>query len=160
MNRDVFPRINDRRLIRAFLAGRPLLLCTHPEQYADIEYLGFGAASDTSAVIRIDGCTVAWFDTAGALTGMIAPGAATAFSLRALNFIMATLGQPEQQVTRDVDPYSYYQDPPTGREVQGRVFRYFFDGSPIQAGQPFVMAGPVGVLAYRASLGPSPTFDD
>lgn len=143
MSRDVFPRHNDRRLIRAFLAGKPLRL--KPDEYADIEY-----ALELGGILRLTGASVAWFDNAGALCAKIAPGQPRAFSILAINHIMVELGQPGKAIHRDVDPV-------TGAT---RALRFFFDDAPITEDQPFTLAGPVGVLAHRASLGPRPAFSD
>lgn len=132
--RDVFPRHDDRVVITAFLAGKKP---KHPTPTSMLVIKGtmlqFGG-----------GQTVAWFDEAGNLNAKLATGSHTSYSLLAINHIMAELGQPDKRVVRDEFQFQNY----TSRES----VRYIFDGAEIAIDAPFTLAGPVGVLAYRASV--------
>ncbi len=143
-SRDLFPRHDDRVVIQAFLTGRPRTRHATPSASIAIDH--------TSLVFTNGGTVVAWYDTAGALCAKLSPNANRAYSVLAINQIMVELGQPEKTIVREIvfDEESPVHNP-------SRV-RHFFDGTPIATDQPFVLAGPVGVLAYRASLKPQPAF--
>lgn len=132
-SRDVFPRHDDRVVIQTFLAGRAY----------DPRHHTTAMLTTTGKTLALgDTTTVAWYDTAGALCAILVDNVNRAYSILVINQIMVTLGQPDTQLTRDVNDYGSNPSIP---------MRYFFDGSPVTPGAPFVLCGALGVLAYRTS---------
>lgn len=133
MAREAFPFASDRDVILAFLAqGR------HGPRKSDwLDWSG--------KVLKFsDGVTVAWFGPDGSLQAKIAPGIGATYSMRTVNYIMDELGDAESRVTREGP--SVFTSPP---DPAGGT-RWFFGSQPVAPDEPFTLAGPVGLLAYRA----------
>jgi hypothetical protein len=130
MPRDVFPHAADRDVIAMFLAGAGLFPI-------ETDYL---TASKSS--LGVNGYTVAWFDTAGALCAKVPNGLDIQYCRRTINEIMRQLSVPERELTIE-----------HGEWVSNdlREIRCFFDGSPVTHEAPFVLAGSLSMQAHQAS---------
>ena len=135
MPRDVFPHEDDRRVIRDFLRGEQ-----HP--------LNNSWLLSTAGGLTYNHSSCAFFDTAGALLGKLAPGINLATNMRIIDEISKQLGMGTTVVREWQDEFV-----PTGSGVAGttyvRHFNYFFDGNPVQVDQPFVIMGALGMSAWR-----------
>jgi hypothetical protein len=142
--RDVFPRLDDRVVIRGFLSGKRVRRDTPNAIVTDLNNI----------LVFKDGGTIAWYDTSGALCAKLAQGGRERPQSRlAINFIMDQMGGvggPVRHVERE--------GVPDAAAVGLNQQRYFFDGAPVGVDQPIVLVGPLGVIAYRAALGPHAAF--
>lgn len=134
-SRTVFPLEADRVVIRGFLSGRKIYI----NREATIHTHGGKLYTSDP---RKGGSSIAWYDTAGALYASIPRTRDALPAMRVINAIMEITGQPDRLVTRE-------------RHDLNPTIAYFFDGSPVMLGEPFVLMGNLGVLAYRAALKPT-----
>lgn len=135
--RDTFPFEAGRAVIRAFMMGRRSY-AHHADSNVIISkgFLGvwIGVKSNPS--------TVAWFAPDGSLQAKLSPHLMTSYSLRVINEIAMILDPSNPlTVTRETRPTS------TGKPEA----LYFFEGSPVGIDQPFTIAGPLGMSAFRAT---------
>lgn len=129
--RDTFPFEPDKRVILSFLAGRAR------ERKSD--WLAYAQGRLTLN----NGATVAWYAPDGSLQAKLANNTVNAYSRHVVNYIMVALGEPAKAVLHQYN---------TSNTLGLPQVQYFFDGSPIEVDQPFVLVGPVGMMAYRAAL--------
>ena len=134
MSRDTFPRQADRDAITAFLGG------WHTQ--AD-DFTETSAGADHK--LRYQGETIAWFDTAGALTVKLLPGWQMHYSRAIIQEMMKQLGI-DAVATQEVKELESF-----GKVI--RTMHYFIDDKSVALGEPHVLAGSLTVAAYRASKG-------
>lgn len=128
MPRDVFPYAEDRIVIQHFLNG--------------VAYVGREAEVSLSDHKLYAGShAIAWFDSAGALTIMLGRGHAFDPG-RIVDFICDELGIPEMKLRREVECLSAFGS-------RDRV-AYYTDDRAVRANEPYVLAGPLTMQAYRA----------
>lgn len=128
MPRELFPYADDQRIIIAFLRGQ------------------FDRLLDDNARITIeqgklhlDGTVCAWFDTGGALT-MKLGGTYPLTLFKIVEFINELLG-----ITPEEGSLSHHRD-------SADMLQWYVGDRVISVEDPFVVAGPLGIAAYRASL--------
>ena len=136
--REVFPFADDRELISRWLrdepAGNTDWLTAHNKQ------LGLTG-----------GVTVAWFDTAGALTVKLEGGAHYGSVVRVIHEICVQMGIKDVRVERSIVD-EMVPDPTTGGTRYMREFTYWIDGVPVTLDQAHVLVGPMGMMAWRESV--------
>lgn len=143
MPRDLFPRALDQTIIRAFLADK-----RHKVLKAD-----YAAIEITNSQLRFTtrrAPAVAWYDTAGALCASLPNDATRSSAVLMVNWIMVELGEPENALVREV------RDGDRWLTADAFSLKFFFQGNLVSVGQPFVLCGPLGVQAYRATLQKAP----
>lgn len=132
--RDVFPYEDDRNAITAFMAGR--------------EQKGLGSdITSTGKMLYMGSLVVAYYDTGGAMASNIGLNAQDLYVMRVINEILRQAGD-QTRVTREalVEP-----TPSLGLT---RTIKWFLGDEPIELGAPFVIMGPMSVMAYRAQHAP------
>lgn len=135
MPRDTFPREDDRAVITGFLAGT--------KRHGDTS----GALDIHVGSLRIHENTVAYYDTAGALVGIFLNESwGSVYAMHVANEMLTQLGALDTRVTREVEPLV----PPDGGSPNTR---WFIGDELITPGVPFVICGPLGIAAWRASRG-------
>lgn len=131
MPRELFPHDDDKRVIQTFLAA--------DQRQRDYALL---LASDRMSIqkgkLYLDGGATAWFDTGGALT-MKLGGSFPLTLFRVANYINELLGVTDGCMS-------------VVRANDGDLHWYAGDRE-ISIEDPFVVAGPLSIQAYRASLG-------
>lgn len=133
MSREVFPYADDRAFIDAWLLGK---LLAGPSDWLE---------ANTKSLLLM-GNTIAWFGTDGALYGKVPSSQCLCPAIRALDYIARTLGMETAEITVEE---CVAED--TGKHGS----RLFHAGTEINHEQPFVMCGPLGMQAYRATTGVS-----
>jgi hypothetical protein len=131
--REVFPFEADRALIAAWLRRDYSLPQT--------DWL-----TSTASGLFHNGVTVAWFDTAGALTVSVPAGQAFLTSARVIAEIAKQVGTTVVISRERFDDFVH--DPATGGSVH-IPFNYFIDDQPYELGSPFVLVGALGMQAWR-----------
>lgn len=134
MPRDVFPYPEDRELIEYFLRGK-----ARTPDNTDSLVLFEGRLSIKGAA---GAPTIAWFDTAGALTVQLTHDLNCYWCYRVINEIRRQMGIEDRVITREEKDQVGWID----------RFNTFIDGAPIQLNQPIVLVGPLGVLAWREGI--------
>ena len=137
--REVFPFADDRALIAEFLRGSKTLTNT--------DWL---VTTHTGALGTTGGTTIAWFDTAGALTVKLVDGMGYNTVVRVIHEICAQLGIKDVRVEREQCDET---EPGENGGIQyKRVFTYYIDGVPVTLDQAVVLVGPMGMAAWRESV--------
>lgn len=133
MPRDLYPYEADRVMIRAFLSGGAI---TPVSLHGDTSlYI------DKNVLMGRDSARYLWFDSADALTTVVEGPIAKHIA----NYVLEQVGATER-VTVEVDE----EHPKTG--INKHRVRYFFGGVPADEA-PFVLVGPMTLMAWRASNG-------
>lgn len=137
MPRDLYPFKPERTVIRQFLAG---------------EKVERGALSEDTS-LRIskgvlsggEGTRLLWYDSADALTTVV-NGPVTK---HIANYVLEQMGMEERITVEVKEP----EEPlPTKGASSVRRVRYFFGGVPADEA-PFVLVGPMTLMAWRAENG-------
>ncbi len=133
MTRDVFPHAEDRRIIAKFLVSRGDTAIKASRSRITTPYL----CSSFYGIAFVDGRDVLRIaPNDRALYAIISIGHHAPMSVRVINHALELLG---------VDARI---------EVSGRLgTTRTFDSHPIVTGEPFLILGPLGLEAYRASVG-------
>lgn len=93
-------------------------------------------------ILMRSGMTILFYDTAGALCGILLSGSDYHYSEKIINAAMDMMGNHNDRVVREDHGFS--------EPSKLRLFRYYFAGTPVNLGQPFVIAGPLSIQAWRA----------
>lgn len=137
MPRDVFPHEDDRAIIRRFLLGAKRIML-------QTDYLMLNEGRLVLCHVP-SGSTIAWYDTAGALTVQFSGGLGYPTAVRAVHDMCKQLGMPEVQVTRERRTNDTIHP--------GWEMVTFVDGQEVKLGQPYVLLGGLGMQAWRAGEG-------
>ena len=139
-DRDTFPYITDRHVIEAFLHRRR-------------------AGGITTCILSTDGSTlkiglrgaehtVAWYDSSGAIAAKLLNGFLLHYSSKVVEYINRTLGAKEFLLQRESEAI-----PADMAGDHGLVNKhsYFVHGNRISPEEPFLLAGPLSIAAWRES---------
>lgn len=137
MPRDVFPRADDRAAIAAFLDGTLEGEVLTETLVVIPRFVAIGGLGSTL-----------WFDTAGALVAQLpVAGLFQRTAVRLIDAVCEILDAPDRKLVQEV-----HENEAVAIENPGRfVVRYSANGEIVPYGQPFVLMGPLGMHAYRAS---------
>ena len=144
--RDVFPFGDDLDVLKGYLAGvhhrvsriDPRMRWMLQPRVNDLFY-GESVVLSTSP-------------TDGALFGLMLQGPHYGPGVRLIHMVGALMGFAHKQITREERWIEGASHPDLDRlEMSHRELLYFYDGEPVVAHQPFLLCGPVGMLAYRAA---------
>ena len=127
--RDVFPRAPDRTVIEDFLAG---------QRSRGLDSMDATVANTDQRLRIAEGVDNAWIGPDGSLMVQIGLHTAGGTTVRLINYLAELLSLPDR-LEREPS------------EI-GQPTRFTWQGSYIDYGQPFVLAGRLGLAAYRASL--------
>jgi len=128
--RHLFPYNDDQLVIAAFLAGRKIYI----NKLANLTTHG--------GVLKLSDAKIAWFDeTSGSLVAVLPTGPSTQYSRRVI-----------EHITRAIDPLTSAPRIITRERRDGQSSAWFFGDQLTHIGEPFIVCGPLGVLAYRAGL--------
>jgi hypothetical protein len=126
MAREVFPTIVDRDLIVAWLRG---IVVPGDTDVLTVE----------GSVVRVMGHPSLFIDHDGSLRATLDTDTlAREHFVRLVNFVSEVLGMPERRVVREIDD--------TGAT---RTMKFFYGDEPITPGVPIVIAGGLGLSAWR-----------
>lgn len=154
--RTTFPYDDDREVVAHFLAGKRAgrMSADSPLKARNGTLAWNGGVVTTAS----PGTTVAWFNpTDNALMGKLLSGPAYHPGVLLIHAITDALGAPEMRVTRELEPLEIRAGarrdaPALGFSPDAERHRFFFAGNPVQIDQPFLLAGPMAITAYRAAM--------
>lgn len=139
MARDVFPRRQDRALIRAFLTRHAVTTPgSDPALFSDPE-AEIGWRGDT---LTVNSRAVLWYDSAGALTFILPTDGRPELyrTILVVNAACSLLGI-DARLDRQAEPYTDTSQP--------RSYVWVFNGAAIDPVKPVTVAGPLSMLAWR-----------
>ena len=134
MSREVFPYADDRAFIDAWLLGKPRATVS--------DWLNLAGGN-----LNLMGNTIAWIGTDGALYAKLPNSQWLYPAIRALDHIARNLGMESAEITVEECVVE---------DTSKHGSRLFHAGTQINHEQPFVLCGPLGMQAYRATTGVTP----
>lgn len=130
MPRPAFPFLDDRRVIEAWLHGRSAPRSEHL-MVTEKHHLLYMSGDDS---VQALGLFIS--ETDRSLQAILQSGALAIHAYRVIDFITRLMDLPDTLIMARVGPVSEPQ--------------WQFAGSIVTPGQPFVIAGPITMMAFRA----------
>lgn len=127
--RELYPYEPERQMIRAFLGGKSPAHTHDSNLYIEAN------------VLMGDGARYLWFDSADAITTVVDGP----IHKHIANYVLEQMGV-EERITVEVN------EEPIKEGRDNRRVRYFFGGVPADEA-PFVLVGPMTLMAWRAANG-------